>query len=1586
MNRPFQSESQHRIGTVRRKIAVLTAGLLLGAVGGTAPTVRAADERAWSTPATVVPAPGLQKPAQPQPVIHRSSKIEFPFLQADSPDIAMTTASNTAQSENSVFMDPMNPLRLLNSNNSHDWPSQQFLGADYWVSTDGGQTWTGSVNGAGGFNNGDPATAINRNGRMFVNFIAPDYGQGIAYSDNGGSSWSTAQVAPGPYLLDKNHMWVDNSASSAYVGHLYVTWTNLQGGSPNYGEIELRRSTNNGTAWSSTFNLSGAVNAGSHNQGVNVQTGPNGEVYVAWSIYDAFPADETAIGFAKSTNGGASWPAATRIQTGIRGHRNTPLGGGKTMRHNSFPSMTVNQQTGQIFIVWTNIGVPGVNSGDPDIYLISSTNGGATWSTPRRVNQDPQGNGKDQWFPWIACDPTTGLLACIFYDSRNFAGNDMAETWVAVSSDNGQTWSDSRVSDVAWSGDAIYSSYAGDYIGIVSRDNKVYPVWCDTRAGNMLVYTSPFQVQQGPPPGYVEQILPTSTVAGLAISPQGKPSITYLTPSTNRPQYAARANNTWTSSQIEDLPVQLTAVAADAAGNAHVTYLDRTNPDPSLRPLRYAKRSGGGAWVAEMVDATVQGFNGTTTSDLTLNAAGTPWVAYADDDGLVRAAYRGPTGGWTPEQAGLGGGSRGEEFVNIAISPAGTVFVSYCDGFDKRLYCAIRNAPNNWSRELVDTPPSNLEAVANSLRLNAAGQPVIAYFVPGQDQLKVATRIGASNWSSQLVANNLSWTTGVNPELDIDSTGDLHLVYNNWRMQQKIYAKRTGPTSWSFLTLNGLAAPNPHFMRVSASGKPRIASGSVFWDSAWDIVTPVNGATWAAGSNQLVSWAGTGTANVEARRTPASAYVMLAANVVADETSVTVPEWVTSTAQVRVSRISPAASATASPININVNPPVLTSPVGGEQWVPGTVQTVTWTGDGPVKIELFADVTAQGQTLTGPSQLLVANAPGNSAMVTVPVMATTRARIQISRVVDGTTFASFSPNRFKVGTPPVAGSWLYSLVEPPNHGHNQMSVISNGGTGVEAVYYDLVSTSLKHASRASETAPWVVTEVENAGLSGSWPSIARGSDGRLHVAYYETTIGSATLRYRVRTGSTWSGATIVATVGVTQGNCWITLDRNGVPHIAYSTGNSGGQTLRVVKLSGANWVQVGGLLPAGSWPHHITMRADANADVLWVGAIDLQGTRLSLWKYTTSWSRVTPIDELSTYKSASLSLDSAQRPWLAYTLPGSAPGSQKLMLQDWGGPGTIPPIEVDTSVGTIAGVSLTHVGLLPRIAYVGNGVAKLAMRDGAGVWSTGVADMTGDMDAQISLAITEAERRWIIYRDLATNAVKSAVQDVVPPAPSPYLNTAGGCDSIFVDWQSTGDDGNSGIATVFDLRWSGSAILNDAAFNGSQTVPVTLPAPGLSGTQHRIAIYMGPCSSQKYFGLKIRDNAGNLSALTSNPYGAQTACVQPPLMCWDAKTRRDEPLPASTEIASLRPNPTSGSLDLHVALAAAEAGAPLDLSVYDVAGRRVATLRNLNPGAGRHVVRWDLRDATGRDVSAGIYFVRLRVATKTLTRRVVVVR
>jgi hypothetical protein len=1104
-----------------------------------------------------------------------------------------------------------------------------------------------------------------------------------------------------------------------------------------------------------------------------------------------------------------------------------------------------------------------------------------------------------------------------------------------------------------------------------------------------------------PPDGFVDQTLPTTAVAGLAVSPQGKPSITYVTPSTNRPQFAARANNTWTSSQIEDLPAHLNAVAVDAAGTAHVAYLDRTNPNPTWLPLRYARRAAGGGWVPEMVDASVQGFAGTRASDLALGATGTVWVAYADGDGLVRAAYRGPTGGWTPEQAGPGGGSLGEEFVNLAISSSGSVFVSYCDGFDKKLQCAIRTPAGAWSRETVDTPPSNLNAIANSLQLTTAGQPVIAYYVPGQDQLKVATRIGTNNWSIQPVASSLSSTTGVNPELDIDPADNLHLVYNNWNAQTKIRAKRTGPTAWTFQTLNAAVASDKHFVRVSAGGKPRIATGNHFWDSAWEIVTPVPSASWFAGSSQLVAWAGTGNANVDARMNPSSPYQSLATNVAADEVFVTVPDWTTPNADVRVSRISPSAADTVGPINVSVPPPVLTSPAGGENWPPGSIQNVTWTGGGTVKIELFADATV-GASLTGPSVVLAAAATGGSFPVAMPAdIATRRARIQISRTTGPPNY-SFSPP-FHIVTAPVAGIWSYDPVDGPNHGWNQSDMCRNGGNGVHAVYFDYQGGSnLKMASKLDKTQNWVIENVDTTDAVGSWPSVVRGGNGTLHVAYYDHKVGSAKLYYKKKpAGGQWTDrGTPVALITVVQGDCSIAL-QNDVPHIAYNTGNQGGMQLKVVKQNpNGSWSQLGSNIPAQS-PHHITLRGNPFGTTWWVSFIDMGGNRMNLWYWNGfNWFDmvVEGTVQFATpgpYTTAEVALDALDQAYLAYTIRNVTSGGQTLIFQPPGDTQLFfgAPIPIDTTLGTISSLSMEFAGFQdPRIGYVGNGVVKLAAVTWTGSdwsWIKGAVDATGNMDSQVSLVVTGADDRWLFYRDVTNTSMRASRPywvDTVPPAAPTYLNSVGGCDSLYVDWQATGDDGMTGLATAYDLRWSGNPITTDALFNAAAAVPVALPIPHSPGSNEHIGIYMGNCSQHKYFAIKVRDEAGNLSPLTADPQGSQTACIQPPLMCAEARTEVREQLPARTDIVSLRPNPTSRNVDIDVALARAEGGGPLDLAVFDVAGRRVATLHRVSLAAGRHLMRWNLKDSSGHDVSAGIYFIRLSAGSAKMTKRVVVVR
>ena len=459
---------------------------------------------------------GLVPVAQPipiKPAVYTGSEINAKSVMGgkeDSPDVPVTNLTNVTETEVSVFVNPDDVDNLLNSNNSTSWSGGNvgsLYGANSFLSTDAGLTWGGSQMGAGGSNSGDPATAISLDGtRMYVGFINSAGGQGVSHSTDGGNTWTQVQAGtpPGGWdILDKNHMWIDNSPTSPYEGNLYNAWTAF--GNANENDIEIVRSTDGGLSWSPHMNISSAVNAGSHNQGVNLQTGPNGEVYAIWAIYDGWPQDEKAIGFAKSTDGGQTFETAIRIIDNIRGIRNS--GVGKSMRVNSFPAMAVDISnggfSGNIYVVWCNIGVPGTNTGsDADVYMIRSEDEGASWSNPIRINQDPMGQGKKHYMPWITCDPETGTLSAIWYDDRNVSSS-QCEVYCANSFDGGETWEDFKVSDVAFTPTPIAGlagDYMGDYIGITARGSKVYPAWMDTRNNLFMTYVSPYVTNNLPKP------------------------------------------------------------------------------------------------------------------------------------------------------------------------------------------------------------------------------------------------------------------------------------------------------------------------------------------------------------------------------------------------------------------------------------------------------------------------------------------------------------------------------------------------------------------------------------------------------------------------------------------------------------------------------------------------------------------------------------------------------------------------------------------------------------------------------------------------------------------------------------------------------------------------------------------------------------------------------------------------------------------------------------------------------------------------------------------------------------------------------
>ena len=94
-------------------------------------------------------------------------------------------------------------------------------------------------------------------------------------------------------------------------------------------------------------------------------------------------------------------------------------------------------------------------------------------------------------------------------------------------------------------------------------------------------------------------------------------------------------------------------------------------------------------------------------------------------------------------------------------------------------------------------------------------------------------------------------------------------------------------------------------------------------------------------------------------------------------------------------------------------------------------------------------------------------------------------------------------------------------------------------------------------------------------------------------------------------------------------------------------------------------------------------------------------------------------------------------------------------------------------------------------------------------------------------------------------------------------------------------------------------------------------------------------------------------------------------------------LPSVLSLRANHPNPFNPRTTIHFELP--HSGA-VDLAVFDVAGRRVATLASGAMEPGRYDVAWEGRDDSGLPVSGGLYFYRLVADGKTLTKKMVMLK
>ncbi|HWF52500.1 MAG TPA: sialidase family protein, partial [Solirubrobacteraceae bacterium] len=268
--------------------------------------------------------------------------------------------------------------------------------------------------------------------------------------------------------------------------------------------------------------------------------GPDGAVYVAYKNRDitdgtTCPANPTrpatTAGFpstkaycvvvAKSTDQGATWtqvnasgpvPSATLIN----------------------PRLAIDPSvgsTGKLYVVYAKqvVTPPALPTDPSDIFINSSTDGGATWSSGVRVNDDPA--GAVQTNPWVSVGPG-GVVDVAWWDQRNtYPGTStvMGNVYFAQSTNGGASFAPNRrITDRSINeGVGLYSYLGNDFstgfdwygpVLLPLADGSVLAAWTDSRGGN---FDNGFQdiylSRLGATAGIVKSSIATATTPGLSV-------------------------------------------------------------------------------------------------------------------------------------------------------------------------------------------------------------------------------------------------------------------------------------------------------------------------------------------------------------------------------------------------------------------------------------------------------------------------------------------------------------------------------------------------------------------------------------------------------------------------------------------------------------------------------------------------------------------------------------------------------------------------------------------------------------------------------------------------------------------------------------------------------------------------------------------------------------------------------------------------------------------------------------------------------------------------------------------------------------
>lgn len=317
------------------------------------------------------------------------------------------------------------------------YPASQILGSNtslFFVSEDGGFTWTRVIlKPKEGFY-GDPVVFISRKGYYYVAHLSknpgkewPDQFDRMVFekSVDGGKTFTSAGIGfvPGK-MQDKPWFWVDEGKHSRFRDRIYLAWTEFDKYGSNNPEdssrIRFAWSENEGDSFSMPVTVSDSFGDAADNdgtlEGATMATGKKGEVFLVWSGKDK-------IWFDKSLDGGKTWGRDKVLCKQSGGWSTDDVKG--LMRSNSMPFITSNSK-GHLYVVFGDR-----RNGDQDVFYLFSKDLGETWTPPIRIHQDAIGNGRDQYMPAICTDRKKDKVYVTWYDRRNSEFNRYTDLYVA---------------------------------------------------------------------------------------------------------------------------------------------------------------------------------------------------------------------------------------------------------------------------------------------------------------------------------------------------------------------------------------------------------------------------------------------------------------------------------------------------------------------------------------------------------------------------------------------------------------------------------------------------------------------------------------------------------------------------------------------------------------------------------------------------------------------------------------------------------------------------------------------------------------------------------------------------------------------------------------------------------------------------------------------------------------------------------------------------------------------------------------------------------------------------------------------------